>query len=400
MSTYSSSGLFRRAKSIAGFGNFTGAARAAMLVVLVAALHAGSVIGAQAASKHDAILKRIKLPPGFKISIFAEVPKPRSMVIGVPLGTVFVGSRHGTMHALRDTNRDGVADEIYKLASKLNVPNGVAFQDGILFVAENNRVFRWAVPAEFDPTIPLMPQTRIPVFTKLPAKFLHGWRYAAFGPDRKLYVAVGAPCNICKVSGYEGTIIRMDANGKNVEIFARGVRNSVGFDWHPKTKQMFFTDNGADGMGDDTPADELNHVTKAGQHFGYPFTGGKSAKLTGMQNAKAPTGWRAPVIEFQAHSANLGIHFYRGSMFPAEYKNDAFVAQHGSWNRTKPVGYRIMRIRFNDKGEATGKEVFASGWLKGDDAAGRPVDIKTMPDGSLLVSDDFANVIYRISYSK
>jgi len=350
---------------------------------------------AEAEGRLDKVLKRVKLPPGFKINVFAEIPKPRSLVIGRPLGTVFVGSRHGTVYALRDTNRDGKADQIHKLSGGLDVPNGVAFQDGMLYVAENKRIFRWAVPAEFDLTLPLQP--RIPVYTKLPPKFLHGWRYAAFGPDRKLYVAIGAPCNICKLSGFEGSIIRMDANGKNVEVYARGVRNSVGFDWHPKTKQMFFTDNGADGMGDDIPPDELNRVTAKGQHFGYPFLGGK-IKLAGMEKAKAPAGAVPPAVEFQAHTANLGIHFYTGKMFPKAYQNDAFVAQHGSWNRTKPVGYRIMRIRFNAKGEPTGKEVFAGGWLQGEDASGRPVDIKTLPDGSLIVSDDYANVIYRISY--
>lgn len=364
--------------------------------VLMALALVGFAGGAQAESRLDAIVKRVKLPPGFHISVFAEVPKPRSMVIGRPLGTVFVGSRHGTIYALRDTNRDGKANEIHKLAGGLKVPNGVAFQDGLLYIAETARVFRWAVPAEFDLTLPLQP--RIALFTKLPTAFLHGWRYAAFGPDRKLYVSVGAPCNICTVKGYEGTIIRMDANGKNVEVYARGVRNSVGFDWHPKTKQMFFTDNGADDMGDDTPPDELNRVTAKGQHFGYPVFGGK-VRLTGMEKAKAPAGATAPVIAFQAHSANLGIHFYTGKMFPKEYVNDAFVAQHGSWNRTKPVGYRIMRIRFNDRGVPTGKKVFASGWLQGEDASGRPVDIKTLPDGSLIVSDDYAGLIYRIGYT-
>ncbi|MEJ2119520.1 MAG: PQQ-dependent sugar dehydrogenase [Alphaproteobacteria bacterium] len=324
---------------------------------LIALALSGFAVGAQAESKHDAILKRIKLPPGFTISVFAEVPKPRSLVIGRPLGTVFVGSRHGTIYALRDTNRDGKANEIHKLAGGLKTPNGVAFQDGLLYIAETARVFRWAVPAEFDLTLPLQP--RIPVFTGLPTEFLHGWRYAAFGPDRKLYVSVGSPCNICKPKGYEGTIIRMDANGKNVEVYARGIRNSVGFDWHPKTKEMFFTDNGADDMGDDVPPDELNRVTAKGQNFGFPVFGGK-VRLTGMEKAKPPAGATPPVIEFQAHSANLGIHFYTGKMFPSEYVNDAFVAQHGSWNR--------------------------------------PVDIKTLPDDSLVISDDYASVIYRISY--
>lgn len=375
----------------------TSVTRLARLALSALALAGLTTTAAGAEGGLDKVLERIKLPPGFKIAVFARVPKPRSMAIGVPLNTVYVGSRHGTIHALRDTNRDGVANEIYKLADKLNVPNGVAFKEGLLYVAENAQVYFWAVPAEFDLTLPFEP--RIPIYKNLPPKFLHGWRYTAFGPDGKLYVAVGSPCNICKPTGIEGTIIRMDRDGKNMEVYARGIRNSVGFDWHPKTKELFFTDNGADDMGDDVPPDELNHVTAAGQHFGYPFFGGR-VKLKGMENLKAPANVVPPVIEFQAHSANLGIHFYTGDMFPAEYKNDAFVAQHGSWNRTKPVGYQIMRIRFDENGKATGKEVFASGWLQGEDAAGRPVDIKMLPDGSLLVSDDYAGAIYRISYAK
>lgn len=354
-------------------------------------------IGASA-GEFDKILERIKLPAGFKIGVFAKVPKARSMVVGKPLGVVFVGSRHGTIHSLRDTNLDGVADENLKRAEGLKVPNGVSIKDSFLYIALQDKVVRWPVPAEFDTALPLQPL--LDVSTGLPDKFHHGWRYAKFGPDGKLYVAIGAPCNICDVSGLEGTIIRMDADGSNREIFAHGVRNSVGFDWHPKTKVLYFTDNGGDDMGDDIPADELNKADKKGLHFGFPWLGGKSVKLTGYENKTPPAGVVAPVIEFQAHSANLGITFYTGDMFPAEYKNDAFVAQHGSWNRTEPVGYRIMRIKFDDKGEAVGKEVFADGWLKDGSAVGRPVDIAQLPDGSLLVSDDFANVIYRIWYEK
>jgi len=358
----------------------------------IATLTAGDAI----AGEFDAILSRIKLPPGFNISIYAEVPRARSIVVGKPLGTIYVGSRHGSVHSLRDTNRDGVADEILERASELNVPNGVAMQDSILYIALNEKIVKWPVPAEFDSALPLQPL--LDVYTGLPGDFLHGWRYSKFGPDRKLYVAVGAPCNICETEGLTGTIIRMNPDGSDMEVVARGVRNSVGFDWHPKTGKLFFTDNGADDMGDDIPADELNMVNEVGEHFGYPWFGGKSVKLTGFENATPPGRVTEPVIEFQAHSANLGIQFYDGDMFPAEYKHDAFVAQHGSWNRTEPVGYQIVRVRFDDAGNAVGKEVFASGWLEDFDAVGRPVDIAELPDGSLLVSDDFAGVIYRISY--
>lgn len=358
----------------------------------VAAMTAGDAV----AGEFDAILSRIKLPPGFKISIYAEVPRARSIVVGKPLGTIFVGSRHGSVHSLRDTNRDGVADEVLERVTDLNVPNGVAMQDSFLYIALNEKIVRWPVPAEFDTALPLQPL--LDVYTGLPDDFLHGWRYAKFGPDRKLYVAVGAPCNICDSDGLTGTIIRMNPDGSDMEIVARGVRNSVGFDWHPKTGALFFTDNGADNMGDDIPPDELNMVSQVGQHFGFPWVGGKSVRLAGYEAANPPGRVTAPVIEFQAHTANLGMQFYDGDMFPAEYQHDAFVAQHGSWNRTEPVGYQIVRVRFDDDGNAVGQEVFASGWLEDDDAVGRPVDIAELADGSLLVSDDFAGVIYRISY--
>lgn len=371
-----------------------------MTIKTAAAAAALAIIAAQAAAQerdYSSILDRIQLPDGFAISIFAEVPKARSIVVGKPNGVVFVGSRHGTIHSLFDMNRDGVADEVFERTSGLNVPNGVAMQDGMLYVALQDKVVTWPVPAEFDTSLPLEPL--LPVYEGIDSGFLHGWRYAAFGPDRKLYVSLGAPCNICDLADNTGKIIRMDPNGENVEVVADGVRNSVGFDWHPATGELWFTDNGADGMGDDVPPDELNRVSAAGEHFGFPYFVG-SVPLPGYEDKTPPVAVTAPEIEFQAHSANLGIDFYEGSMFPAEYKGDAFVAQHGSWNRTSPVGYQIMRVTFDDAGNATGKEVFASGWLSDGASFGRPVDIEELPDGSLLVSDDFAGVIYRIAYAK
>ncbi|MDP6428475.1 MAG: PQQ-dependent sugar dehydrogenase [Rhodospirillales bacterium] len=349
------------------------------------------------ASQHgiEALLKSIELPPGFKISLFARVPRARSMAIA-PGGAVFVGSRGGAVHMVLDRDKDGIADRVARKTNRLRVPNGIAFQDGKLFIAEQHRISYWADTSATDAARPLVRLT--PVFTGLPDKSWHGWRYAAFGPDRKLYVSIGAPCNVCRTQGLEGTIIRLGPGGKNIEVVASGVRNSVGFDWHPKTGDLFFTDNGADNMGDDVPPDELNHVTRVGQFFGFPFYGGGVARTSQTRGRQAPGNSVAPVIEFQAHTANLGIHFYRGAMFPVAYRNDAFVAQHGSWNRSSPVGYRIMRIRFDSAGKAIGKQVFAAGWLRDGDHWGRPVDIKMIDDGSLLVSDDFAGVIYRISY--
>ncbi|RMF36937.1 MAG: sorbosone dehydrogenase family protein [Alphaproteobacteria bacterium] len=349
------------------------------------------------AGEYDAILDRINLPPGFRISIFAEMPKARSITVARPNGVVFVGSRHGYIYSMVDTNRDGVADEVRERVNGLNVPNGVSVYQSILYVGMQDRIAYWPVPAEFDTALPIDPL--VTILDGIDNGFLHGWRYIRHGPDGKLYVALGAPCNICDLKENTGKIIRMNNDGSDVEVVADGVRNSVGFDWHPVTGELWFTDNGADGMGDDVPPDELNRVVEIGGHYGFPYFVG-TVKLPGYEDKTPPVPVIAPEIEFQAHTANLGIHFYRGDMFPAEYRNDAFVAQHGSWNRSEPVGYRIMRIRFDDAGNPTGKEVFADGWLKDGAAVGRPVSIDELPDGSLLVSDDFAGVIYRISYEK
>ena len=369
-----------------------------MRVLTITAMLALAAGGARAGD-YAAILDRIDLPPGFEISVFAEVPKARSIEVGRPNGVVFVGSRHGTIHSLVDRDRDGTADEVRRRADGLNVPNGIAMKDGILYVALQDRIAFSPVPAEFDTALPIDPTETI--YTKLKDSFLHGWRYADFGPDGKLYVSLGAPCNICELTPKTGKIIRMNPDGTGVEVAADGVRNSVGFDWHPATGELWFTDNGADNMGDDIPADELNRVTRPGQHFGFPYRGGNGTPLTGFEGVAPPVEVTPPEIAFQAHTANLGIDFYTGGMFPAEYRGDAFVAQHGSWNRSVPVGYRIMRVRFDEAGEAVGKEVFADGWLNEatGPAVGRPVDIEELPDGSILISDDFAGVIYRISYT-
>ncbi len=372
-----------------------------VLKTLVAVAFAGlTVVMPASAADITHLLKRINLKPGFKISVFAEMPKPRQMKFSGPKGIVFIGSRLGNVYSAVDRDGDGFAEEVKLRASGLNGANGVAIQDGKLYIGQQEKIVRWAKPAESDTSLSLAPL--ITINTQLNSNPWHGWRTIHFGPDRKLYVAVGAPCNICELEANTGKIVRMNADGSGWEVVADGVRNSVGFDWNPITGQLWFTDNGADGMGDDTPPDELNRVTKPGQNFGFPYLGGKSDKLTGYENQTPPVKVTPPEIEFGAHTANLGMDFYTGTMFPAEYKNDAFVAQHGSWNRTVPAGYRIMRIKFDDAGNAIGKEVFADGWL--DDstgkAFGRPVDIEELPDGSILVSDDFANVIYRISYEK
>lgn len=338
-------------------------------------------------------LARLRLPPGFEVSIYAKVPGARSMAPAPSLGVVFVGTRGSRLYAVEDRDGDWIGETVRLVARGLSVPNGVAFRDGYLYVAEQHRIIRYR-PRKGA----LAPRDVETIFDRLPDKGHHGWRYTAMGPDGRLYVTVGAPCNICEVSGLEGTMIRMNPDGSNMEVFARGVRNSVGIDFHPVTGEVFFTDNGGDFMGDDSPPDELNHAPRPGLHFGYPhFAGGRDVSPS-YRGDPPPPGARFPAIAFGAHVAALGVHFYRGRMLPGEYRNDAFVAQHGSWNRSVPDGYRVMRIRFDRAGKAVKKEIFASGWLRGGSAWGRPVDVKELPDGSLLVSDDRADVIYRIAY--
>ncbi len=357
---------------------------------------AGAVLPptARADDAIHANLAKLKLPPGFKIGIYAKVPSARSMVLARPMGVLFVGTRRDTVYAVVDRDKDRMADEVIPVIKGLKVPNGLAFHAGFLYIAEQTQISMYAAP-EFD----INTQFRVATIHKgLPDQFLHGWRYLAVGPDKKLYVAVGSPCNICDVQDPAGTIMRMNLDGSGAEIYARGVRNSVGMDFHPKTGELFFTDNGGDGLGDDVPSDELNHAPKQGMFFGFPYYAGGDTKSPGYEAKKPESKATMPILKFGAHGASLGIHFYTGKMFPAEYQGDAFVAQHGSWNRTEPFGYRILRVRFDDKGKPVGKEVFVEGWLRDGEAWGRPVDIKSLPDGSLLVSDDYAGVIYRISY--
>ncbi len=353
-------------------------------------------------------LDRIKLPPGFSIETYARIDGARSMAVVESLKTVFVGTRGSKVYAVLDADRDFKADRVITVLSGLKVPNGIAWKDGYLYVAEQHRIVRFKAT-----DLSTLQRAKAEVlYANLPDDAWHGWRYTRFGPDGRLYISVGAPCNICRVKGYEGTIVRLRPTGGAPEIYASGVRNSVGFDFQPATGEMYFTDNGADNMGDDSPPDELNHAPKQGLWFGYPYFGGGSDRTPQFRGQKLPHTPTVPVIKFGAHVASLGIHFYRGGQFPAEYKNDAFVVQRGSWNRSVPDGYRLMRIRFDKKThKAIGKEIFAQGWLnsKGNpggnpggntsgDFWGRIVDVKELGDGSLLVSDNHADAVYRITY--
>ncbi|KYG77127.1 sorbosone dehydrogenase [Roseivirga ehrenbergii] len=364
----------------------------------------GANVNVWAQSEID--LSKIKLPEGFKISIYAEGITDARSLSSTPDGkTVFVGNRRRkNVYALTDTDGDMVADKAYKWASKTgkdwNMPNGVAYHNGDLYVAEVNRVLRFPdIMNNLDD-----PKQEV-IFEDYPTDAHHGWKFIAFGPDGKLYVPVGAPCNVCE-SDKEvyASITRMNPDGSNMEIYATGVRNSVGFAWDPKTQKMWFTDNGRDMMGDDIPACELNFAPEKGMNFGFPYWHQGDIPDPDFGDKFPRTNFTEPKYKFEPHSAPLGLRFYQGDMFPAKYKNNIIVAQHGSWNRSLDAGHIGYQLRFvqveGDK--VISSEIFASGWLdqKTNKGWGKPVDILEMPDGSILVSDDVAGVIYRISYEK
>jgi len=340
-------------------------------------------------------LDKIELPPGFSITIYADdLPGARSLAMS-PSGILFIGTRtEGKVYAVVDSDGDHRADKKYVLARGLYMPNGVAYRNGALYVAEVNRILRYKdIERQLDN--PGKPEV---VNDQLPDKRHHGWKFIRFGPDGLLYVPVGAPCNNCEPGDPYAAFLRMKLDGSNLEIYARGIRNSVGFDWHPLSKELWFTDNGRDMLGDDLPPDELNRASEKGLHFGYPYWhGGDTPDPQYSSKGKSKNSYVPPVLKMAAHVAPLGMRFYTGSMFPEGYRGRIFIAQHGSWNRTFPIGYRVMSIQL-DGNKVLKSEVFASGWLQGDKAWGRPVDILVMHDGALLVSDDKAGVVYRISY--
>jgi glucose/arabinose dehydrogenase len=347
------------------------------------------------------------VPAGFQVTVFADsVPNPREMALG-PRGTVFVGSMAaGKVHAVIDRDGDYKADRVVLLASGLTMPNGVAMHNGALYVATSSRILRFD---DIENRLDAHP-TPVVVRDSLPQSTAgHMWKHIAFGPDGLLYMSVGAPCNVCLSPPLVSTIVRMKPDGSNLEVFAAGVRNSMGFDWHPTSREMWFTDNGRDMLGDDVPADELNVAWKPGMHFGFPYChqGDVPDPEFGAQRACSTT--EPPVRKLGAHVAALGMKFYTGSMFPAEYRNAVIVAEHGSWNRSIPSGYRVMVLRTNGRRVTsyeplvqgflpTGK--VPGGWAAGAAALGRPVDILQMPDGSILISDDKGNRILRLSYRR
>ena len=343
----------------------------------------------------DPLLSGIRLPEGFRIAVYARgVQNARAMAMG-PGGTLFVGSRRaGNVYAVRDRDGDFTADEVIVLDSGLRMPSGVAFRDGALYVAEVSRVLRYDDIEDRleDPPEPVV------VNGGFPSDRHHGWKFIRFGPDGKLYVPVGAPCNVCERSDPRyATIMRMNPDGSDLELYVSGVRNTVGFDWHPGTGELWFTDNGRDLMGNDIPADELNRVTEPGQHFGFPYHHGIGVPDPEYGGKRPLDSMVAPAQELGPHVAAVGMRFYTGGMFPSEYRHQVFIAEHGSWNRDSKIGYRITLVRL-DGNEAVGYEDFAAGWLEDEEVYGRPADVEVMPDGSLLVSDDYAGMIYRITH--
>lgn len=334
-------------------------------------------------------LARLKLPPGFEIELFARVPNARQMALGN--NTLFVGSmRAGKVYAipLRGARKPVV------IADGLDMPVGVAFRDGDLYVSAVSRILRLAgIEARLDK--PPRPEV---VSSAYPGDPHHGWKFIAFGPDGRLYVPVGAPCNICEPDPDRyANITALDVASGKIEVVARGVRNTVGFDWQPQSGELWFTDNGRDWLGNDAPPDELNRVSRPGQHFGYPYCHGGTIADPEFGRARRCAEFVAPARNLGAHVASLGMRFYTGTQFPERYRNAVFIAEHGSWNRSSKTGYRVSVVRLQD-GRAVSYEPFVSGWLQGDSAWGRPADVLAMPDGSLLVSDDHAGAIYRVTY--
>jgi glucose/arabinose dehydrogenase len=364
------------------------------LVAMLLAVLTGTCSGS--AGDNTALpLDQVRLPAGFHIEVYAApVPGARSMSRGSQ-GTLFVGTRKtGKLYAVVDRNGDNRADEVIVLAEGMNMPNGVAFRAGDLYVAEIARVLRYKdIEARLhDPPAPTV------VNAGFPSDRHHGWKFIRFGPDERLYVPVGAPCNVCESEDLRyASIMRMRPDGTGLESFARGVRNTVGFDWHPDTGELWFTDNGRDWMGDDLPPDELNRAPLPGLHFGFPYCHGGDLPDPEFGARRPCEAFIPPAMKLGPHVAALGMRFYGGSMFPESYRKQIFIAEHGSWNRSEPIGYRVSLVRLQGE-RAVSYEVFAEGWLQKGKPWGRPVDLLVLPDGSLLVSDDHAGAIYRITY--
>ena len=338
-------------------------------------------------------IDKIKVPPGFKVELWASgINNARAMTWG-DKGTLFVSSRvAGNVYAV--VERAGKR-EVKTIAKGLNLPNGVAFRDGTLYVAEVSRISKLeGIEDKLD-----SPPQLVTVYDTLPKDLPHGWKYLAFGPDGKLYFNIGAPCNICIPPDTHANISRINPDGSGFEYFALGVRNSVGFDWHPETKALYFATHARDWMGEDVPHDRLDVATRKGLHFGFPYCHQGDIPDPQFGKERSCAEFAPPLLKTGPHIAGNGVEFYTGSMFPPEYKNRIFLAQRGSWNRTQKIGFRVAMVTLRS-GDVPKYEPFAEGWLDGNNVWGRPVYTRQMKDGSLLISDDYAGAIYRVSYSK
>ncbi len=368
---------------------------AAGVLVAAASLSAlgGAACARTAASPGATAVETLRLPPGFHAALFANVPGARSMTLGAK-GTVFVGTQDDKVYAVRDADHDGRAEEVLTIARGLDTPNGVAFRGGALYVAEIGRILRYD-GIEDRLTGPPAP---VVVTDALPKDRHHGWKFIAFGPDGLLYVPVGAPCNVCAPEDPRyASLLRFRPDGTPVDTMAKGIRNTVGFAWDDDGV-LWFTDNGRDLLGDDVPSDELDRAPRPGLHFGFPFCHGGTIPDPVYAKGRACSEFEPPALPLGPHVAALGMRFYRGAMFPPAYRGRILIAQHGSWNRRHKIGYRVMMVTVRN-GTAVSYEPFVEGWLKGESAWGRPVDVQELPDGSVLVSDDASGSIDRIWYS-
>jgi len=336
----------------------------------------------------------IRVPAGFKVELWASgIDNARAMTWG-DKGTLFVSSRGaGNVYAIVDQNG---RREVKTIAKGLQMPNGVAFKDGALYVAEISRITKYE---GIENNLDSVPQPKVVIDT-LPKDLPHGWKYLSFGPDGKLYFNIGAPCNICMPPETHAAIVRINPDGTGLEYVARGVRNSVGHDFHPVTKELYFSNHGRDWLGEDVPNDTLHHVVQRGVHFGYPVCHQGDILDPAFGKGHACSEFAAPLLKLGPHVSPIGIHFYRGSMFPPEYTNRLFIAEKGSWNKTDKIGFRVTMVTLQ-AGRPPKEEVFAEGWMgAGGQFWGRPAYVQEMKDGSLLIADDYAGAIYRVSYQK